>query len=932
MSKYTVSYGLIPPRSANIHESHILPITKIIHSRSIPDLLLTCGRDGTVIRHTQNNGEWRRVRMQTNSDWVSDMVELDDGRFVTVSHDFFLCLLTVNPENDDWTSRMLGYHDDYVKCVAAVGKNVAGDWELATCGLDMKAKIWKVRQDGTSILTHTIDNTQPEETGSLYALISVSIDGLPFNLVAGDNNGNLVLMSSKTGEKVGQVKSAHKTNIKLLHLMGTRLMSTSSDGMISLWEVAKLGMNEGADALIHSWKWASPVWCIQGTSLEQFLLGDSRGAITRVSITEGAWESPRLTAVLPPDQDSKGLLAMLELDNGDIWYSSSGDSSLHTLNTESGEVVTLEGGDALLKSSLLTNRRHVITQNTKGVVQRWDIVSCELLDTFDDTMGNFDDLVNQHNTKETLAHWCSVSIKTGKLFIKISPKFVNTEVYGSALEHYKIINDIKVEIDERYNVGRIAVNSILNEFIEWTIARDESFRKDLVAKKSSVPGSPSQAPADTTSSELNRPGLKDKRKLSLFTKLSKGRQSPSPASLPSTPVPEDSLPLVAEDSFILPPPASSHLDGQSTKGSKSDVFQTPVLERRSLSTGSLIAQRLKLLSTANNTNSGSNPSEVDDSGTGEEKGPQKSFHAAIDADEEVSKPNFFMHHEVANSDSSGTVKNSESSNPEPTKKQKFMCDLVAELRNEYIKEFDANASSFKILGRKPPYSKITREDESPIIEIKAGVLLLVNCWKEGLSGDTVCFSTYVPPPRYDTPLLSSKGTNQQVFESLERNLPYWMGKALIKDEKTAKNYPKLTFILEPWHDPDSAEDSTTTLNSEHSQHTHHHHLPFHRNKHSERDGDRKPKPLPKVAEAYTKLHAPTVVKVKKILNYVVDRFDSKTPEMRSRTPASEWLELLCKNQLLDNEMALGSVKTSYWKSQGDIVMQYRRKTTSSSEV
>ncbi|SCU88922.1 LAFA_0E15280g1_1 [Lachancea sp. 'fantastica'] len=935
MSKYTVSYGLIPPQRANIHESHILPITKIIQSRSIPDLILTCGRDGTVIRHTQKNGEWRRVRMQTNSDWVSDVAELDEGKFVTVSHDFFLCLLTVNAENDDWTSKMLGYHDDYVKCVAVIGKDGLGDWKLATCGLDMKVKIWKVRQDGTSILMHTIDNAQPEETGSLYALISVSSNELLFDLVAGDNNGNLVLISSKTGEKVGQVKAAHKTNIKLLHLMGTRLLSTSSDGMISLWDLENLGIDGGADALIHSWKWASPVWCIQGTSLEQFLLGDSRGAITRVSLTEGAWEVPELTAVLRSDPESRGVLTMLKLDSEDIWYSFCGDSNLHSLDTKTGEVFTLKGGDALLKSSLLTNRRHVITQNTKGVVQKWDIVSCELLDTFDDTTESFDDLVNKNNTKETLAHWCSVSIKTGKLFVKLSPKFLNTEVYGSALEHYKIINDIKIEIDERYNVGRIALNSILNEFIVWATARDELFRKDLGTKKNSVPGSPSQAPTDASLNDLSRPGLKDKRKLSLFTKLSKGRQSPTPASLPCTPLAEGNSPMMAEDSFILPPPATSHLEGHTAKGGKNDTFQTPALEKRSLSTGSLLAQRLRLLSTANNTNSGSNLSDVDDSGTGEEKGPQRSFNTATDTDDEIFKPNFFMHHEAANNDTTEISKNSEDSHPEPSKRQEFMSDLIAEMRNEYVKEVDANASSFKILSRKPPNSKITREDDSPIIEIKGGVLLLVNCWKEGSSGDTVCFSTYVPTPRYDNALLSDKGGNQQVFESLERNLPYWMGKALIQDEKTTKNYPKLTFVLEPWQDPDSAEDSTTTLGSEQSQsaqHQHHHHLPFHRSKHSERDGDRKPKPLPKVAEAYTKLHAPTVVKVKKIINYVVDRFDSKTPEMRSRTPGHEWLELLCKNQLLDNEMALGSVKTLYWKSQGDIVLQYRRKTTVSREA
>ncbi|SCV00581.1 LAME_0G10682g1_1 [Lachancea meyersii CBS 8951] len=924
MKKYTVAYGLIPPQCANIHESHILPITKIIQSESNSQLLLTCGRDGTVIRHTQKNGEWHRLRMQTNSDWVSDMAELDKGRFIVVSHDFSLCLLTVTQDGQEWNSKIVGYHDDYVKCVAVLEKDEAGDWTFATCGLDMKVKIWTLGADGSSALLHTIDNAQPGETGSLYALTSVCNDAR-FDLVAGDNNGNLVLMSSKTGERLGEVESAHKTNIKLLRSLnnGTRILSTSSDGMVNLWDVEKLGIDGGSKALIYSWKWAAPVWCIQGTTLERLLLGDSRGVITQVSMTEGEWESMKLSTVVSSDEDTKGILAMLEMDNGSIWFSFSGDSNLHTLDLKTGESTVLEGGDALLKSSLLTNRRHVITQNTRGIVQRWDIVSCELLDTFDATMGTFDDLVHKLSTKEILSHWCSVSIKTGKLFVKLSPKFMSTEVYGSALEHYKIVNDIDVEIDERYNLGRIAVNSILNEFISWVILKDETFRKELVAKKSSVPGSPSQALADSSVSEVSRPGLKENRRLSLFTKLSKtNRQSPTPTSLPSTPLAVENSSTLVEDSFVLPPPATSHLDNQSTLGGKADSIPTPVLAKRSASSGSLLAQKLKLIS-AIDSNSGSNFSVDNDSSAGGEKPPMRTSSQPTTADEEPLKSNLFINHQKGErqEESTMTEKHEES-------RQEYLSDFIVELRENYTKETDANASSFKILGKKAPSSKITREDQSPIIEIKAGVLLLVNCWNEGSSGDTVCFSTYLPTSRYDNAEDLKTCNNQHVFEALERNLPYWIAKALFKDEKTTKDYPKLTFVLKPWENPDSQQSSETSISSEPSHSGHHHHLPFHRSKHRERDGDRKSKTLPKVAEAYTKLHAPNFIKVKKILNYVVDRFDSKTPEMRCHTPVSEWLEILCKNQLLDNEMALGSVKTLYWKSQGDIVLEYRRKSAS----
>ncbi|SCU90615.1 LADA_0F05314g1_1 [Lachancea dasiensis] len=930
MTKYTVSYGLIPPQSANINESHILPITKIIQSRENPDLVLTCGRDGTVIRHFQNNGEWQRLRMQTNSDWVSDMVELDSGRFVVVSHDFFVCLLTLNSKGNAWSSRMLGYHDDYVKKVVTLGKTESGDWRFATCGLDMKIKVWTLRDNGASDLVRTINNAQAEQTGSLYALVSVGSAGLPFDMVAGDNNGNLVLCSSETGEKYATISSAHSTNIKLLHSLdnGNRILSSSSDGMLKLWNVAKLHVNEGSDALIHSWKWPSPVWCIQGETSSQLLLGDSRGSITQLTIQGSRWDSPILKVVVAsPQAETKGTLAMLDRGLEGLWYSFSGDSNLHVHNTNTGAIRTLEGGFALVKSCLLMNRRQVITQNTRGIIQRWDVISCELLDTFDPSEGDFDHLVETHNTREILPHWCSVSIKTGKVFVQFSPKFLTTEVYGSALEHYRIVNDINIEIDDRYNLGRIAVNSIFNEFISYVSGKDRTFRKDLIARKSSVPSSPYQGPHDPSQVDLTRPSMKDKRKLSLFTKLSMGnnRSSGTPTSMPSTPVASERSALPIEDSFALPPSVASPLESASS--------EKPFLSKRSASAGSLLTQKFKFLSTDGGALEPS-LSNVEHSDAEAEAAHVEKTPPSSSEDKDAKLNSSF----ITSLDNSEVQDVQKTGNTEPgqaniERKKEHLADYVAELRDEYLKEFDLSSSSFKILGRKPPVSKITREEESPIIEIKAGVLILVNCWKEGSCGDTVSFSTYLPAPQYGD---NAKSGNIHIFENLERNLPYWMAKALLKDEKGAKEYPKLTFILKPWQAPDTPQNSESSLNSQQSQtaagqgqhhqhHHNHHHLPFHRNKHTDRGHDQTIKPLPSVPESHTKLHAASMIKVKKILNYVVDRFDTKTAEMKARTPPSEWLEILCKNQLLDNEMALSSVKTLYWKSQGDIILEYRRK-------
>lgn len=693
MNKFTVTYGLIPPPSENTHEAHILPVTKIINPSNPSNFVLTSGRDGTVIKHTFTNGSWQRLKMQVNSDWVSDMVEIDERKFIVVSHDFFVSLLTLGADDDTWSTEIIGYHDDYVKCVAFLGRTDDSSVKFATCGLDMKIKIWLLKDSRNCTLLHTFDNHQPLETGSLYALVAITGGSLPFDLIAGDNNGNLILISSSTGKQYAVI-SAHATNIKLIHLMDndTKILSTSSDGMLKLWDLQKLGKETIDDALIHSWKWAAPVWSIEGSNFHDFFVGDSRGAITHIDFSNGEWEAPKLqTIVPPPDENCGGILALRRSEKGKLWYSYSSCSNLCTVDLETREIGRLEGGSALLRCSLLTNRRHVITQNTKAVIQKWDIISCELLDTFDSDAGTFDEVVLKSNTKEVWPHWCSVSIKTGKLFVKLTQKFLSTEVYGSALQQYTTVNKVDLEIDNRYNLGLVAINSLLNEFINYILEKDKLFRKDLVSKKSSVPGSPAQPPTDSTSSEPGRPNVKEKRRLSLFTKFtSSDKQPATPNSQASTPLlnTEDELPV--DDQLLLPPPATAPPESGTPKFPKAEHSQPPALAKRSASSGSLLTQKFKMFS---NTNSSQALTRSDAEDTVIKHTHHETSSIPRTPGDDPGGPNnqqmpvSRQDTEAAKSDDSGSTAD------DTEKKHEHLSDFLADLRAEYVKEYDPSASS-----------------------------------------------------------------------------------------------------------------------------------------------------------------------------------------------------------------------------------------------
>ena len=162
---------------------------------------------------------------------------------------------------------------------------------------------------------------------------------------------------------------AHLTNLKTLKVMdgGTTVMSTSSDGSVKLWDIA-CGTCLLETTLHHA------IWSIEGDSSSNFYVGDSAGNI--LHYTDGVFNY-----VYDSKTDQGGILAM-SIVNGELWFSTSGNSNMNKINLDTKELKVIEGGYALLRCSLLTNRRHVITENTRGDLEMWDIVSCELLKTF----------------------------------------------------------------------------------------------------------------------------------------------------------------------------------------------------------------------------------------------------------------------------------------------------------------------------------------------------------------------------------------------------------------------------------------------------------------------------------------------------------------------------------------------------------------------
>ncbi|EJS41846.1 YOL087C [Saccharomyces arboricola H-6] len=1103
MNQLTVSYGLISPDYCTSQDAHILPITKILFP-DIPgkDYFLTSGRDGSIILHknTQLFDEVQSetvttpndaIRMQVHSDWASDLIHVNTestdlsagDTFISVSHDFSIVLISVNAELTIWDKKIIGDHDDYIKCIVPIhydmsngygideqGSDADASWDetnnrmaideqnyflFATGGLDRKIKIWCLSNgpDKIATLLHTFDNAQPNDTGSIYSMSSVipkynfgdDQTTRPFDLVAGDCNGDLIFYSCKDRKEVMRIENAHKTNIKVVRTLNdfTRLITTSSDGVISVWDLNCMrDEDNGALKLptkVGSWSWDSSIWCVQGTCLDQLYFGDSQGNVMRANLS--SYQNAKLTRIFKPNRhhqhneiegqnisnngDTKakkcgGILDIALLPNEKLLFSFCTDSNLNELDLASNRFNINEGGFALTRSSLLTNRRHVITENTKGQMQRWDIVSCELLNTFDPSEGSFDDIVMKYTSKEILSHWCTVSVKVGMLFVKINPKFLKTEIYGSALKGYEVVNNMAVSSDERYNLGKIVINSLFNEFISYEVQKDKLLRKKIFSsRKKDLNNSLTLDTGNNTELKKNNKDKKRKSTFKLSSTLSIGNTSGAatpPNSAPTTPVMTESI--VTEEQPLLQFPVDKVIDDslelvQPSPASKKQYFRTQ-------SSGSLLSRKFKSFrSTSGRATTGLNTPE-------ESKGNLLDTAHIINDDSSIphiinttqpskdatpesilwnhpfkleQKLSAISSHDLPNSNVHNKVKSAESSraNSTPTlegnekKPPEFMPELLEQIQESYKQQY-MNTSSLKYLTKRLPVTKIIKASSCPIIKVKSVTLILVHLWKEGSCGGRVLFSTLLPPSRIENESsnggkensriqddeeldfqaidddklgqydhidgeLGNRLNRRQIFEQLEENLPYWFAKALFRDIKIVEEQPKLNFLIMPWSGdgrsetngnaenkkkennmPDTTESSATDSSdsslsntneatSPSAQQQFHNMLKFGRPKTNEQELN--PTDLPKISEANVKLVAPGMIRVKKIKLYVADRFESKTPEMKAKIEPSTWLDLLCKGQVLDNDMTLNTVRTLYWKSQGDIILEYRRKVHSS---
>jgi WD repeat-containing protein 48 len=158
---------------------------------------------------------------------------------------------------------------------------------------------------------------------------------------------------------------------------------------------------------------------------------------------------------------------------------------------------TIEGQNGLIKHVMLNDRKRILTLDTAGEVVLWDLLKCVPIKSFG--RRHLDEVVPEVNTTESVANWCGVDTKTGKITVQLEENYAfDAEVYADEIE---IAEKIDFREDQRINLGKWVLRNLFTTLLDEEIKRDEVYRRTLRVSKDGLSG----ASASGTSTPARRP-------------------------------------------------------------------------------------------------------------------------------------------------------------------------------------------------------------------------------------------------------------------------------------------------------------------------------------------------------------------------------------------------------------------------------------------
>lgn len=448
------------------------------------------------------------MQLETNYeghiDWVNDLALLGDT-LVSCSSDQTLKVWQAMGTGQ--CAATLKSHSDYVTCMAT--SSSAG--LLASGGLRGEVMLWDM-----AILQQVLGSQQQHShfaptkaDGMSESVYAVAMDTRGALLAAGSTESSIRMVDARTGARVMQLKG-HSDNVRALALNseGTLLLSGSSDHTIRLWDL-------GQQRCLHTFAvHTDSVWALQAddsfgvvysggrdkcvyrthlTTRQTELMFVEEHPVRKLALTPGddsvwvatlassvkCWRADPLDPTVAPLsplsptarkavavqgaspqrlEGSPGFLAPAStLHRGRMVF----DGGVpHPPPKQQQPLTILKGMPALKHAVILTDRRHVLSQDEEGTVQLWDLTAGAVVRDFGRC--SLKDLERElFQPTHSVSPWCTLDCKLGDLSGHMeTPQCFQAEIYAQDLGY------ADAPVDQKVNFGEHMLRALLGPWAE----------------------------------------------------------------------------------------------------------------------------------------------------------------------------------------------------------------------------------------------------------------------------------------------------------------------------------------------------------------------------------------------------------------------------------------------------------------------------------
>ncbi|CAL8133677.1 unnamed protein product [Orchesella dallaii] len=452
---FTIRADKEPRHHSGVSSIKYDPTTDRVHS---------AGRDGVIRTWSVGKGQIRFIHaMEHHTDWVNDIILTSSGKnIMSGSND---CTVKLWNAQKGFCMSTLRTHKDYVRALAYSKEKEM----VASAGFDRAIYLWDVNT--LTALTATKNTvTTAALTGSKNSIYSLAMSPDGNTLVSGSTEKVLRVWDTRRYIKTMKLKG-HSDNVKALILNwdGSQCLSGSSDGTIKLWA---LGQQQCIQTIrCHT----QGVWALAAPESFQFVI--SGGKDCRLQFTDlrnnnchstliAVESHPILSLCLSPD------LTMIWVGTTDSTIRAWPLPQMHGEGYVSDEeyagqpLMEIEGAPAIKQYSVMSDKRHILTKDTKGHVQLYDALMA--LKVEDLGPADFDEEVKKRSRSIYVPSWFSVGLHTAMVTIHLAQDENDCLGAWVSAKDVGLIPDDSDQ-DQKVNYGRLLLQALFEEWKRYSV-------------------------------------------------------------------------------------------------------------------------------------------------------------------------------------------------------------------------------------------------------------------------------------------------------------------------------------------------------------------------------------------------------------------------------------------------------------------------------